>query len=91
MSEQIMRENLLVLAQAYATAKGRQLSTVSNEIHGNYAFLEKFSRGEVSVTLTMYFRMVDHLRRVWPAGTPWPKTSPMPKLGKKVDKVPNVG
>lgn len=86
MSEELMRQNLLVLAQTYANAKGWSLSTVSKQIHGNQAFLDKFLKGDVTTNLHTYFRMVNRMRREWPAGTKWPQTSPIPKLGKKVDK-----
>jgi hypothetical protein len=85
MSEQIMRENLLVLAQTYATANGWSLSTVSKQIHGNQAFLAKFLAGEISTTIRTYYQMVDRLRENWPRKTPWPKTVAVPKLGKNVD------
>lgn len=86
MTEKLMRQNLIVLAQRYAEAKKWSLSTVSKQIHGNQAFLEKYLRGEVAPTTETYFKMVNRLRINWPAGTEWPKTSPMPKLGKKVDE-----
>ena len=81
-----MRENLLVLAQTYASATGASLGAVSKKIHGNHAFLEKFLNGEISTTLSTYFLMINRLRRKWPRKTPWPKTVAVPKLGKKVDK-----
>lgn len=86
MSEQIMRENLLVLAQTYATAEGWSLSTVSKQIHGNQAFLAKYLAGEISTTIRTYYLMVNRLRARWPKKTRWPRTSPIIKLGKKVDK-----
>ena len=82
MSEDIMRHNLFVLAQTYATGHGRSLTTVSKRIHGNQRFLEKFLDGRVSTTLRMYFHMVDKLRRDWPTGVKWPLTRPVPKLGR---------
>jgi hypothetical protein len=85
MSEKIMRENLLVLAQTYATANGWSLSTVSKQIHGNQAFLAKFLDGEISTTIKTYFLMVDRLRKNWPKKTPWPKTRAIQKLGKNID------
>lgn len=81
-----MRENLLVLAQTYATAGGWSLSTVSKQIHGNQAFLAKYLAGEISTTIKTYFLMVNRLRQRWPKNTPWPKTAPITKLGKKVDE-----
>jgi hypothetical protein len=86
MSEEIMRQNLMVLAQTYANARGWALATVSKEIHGNHQFLERYLAGEMSTTIKTYFLMVNRMRAKWPRGTPWPRTAPVPKLGKKVDK-----
>jgi hypothetical protein len=86
MSEQIMRQNLLVLAQTYASAHGWALATVSKQIHGNQAFLEKYLAGEISTTIKTYYLMVNRLRQRWPSKTPWPRTAPISKLGKKVDE-----
>ena len=80
-----MRENLLVLAQTYATANRLSLSTVSKQIHGNQAFLAKFLEGEISTTIKTYYQMVDRLRKNWPKGADWPKTRAVPKLGKNID------
>jgi hypothetical protein len=92
MSEQIMRENLLVLAQTYATAKGLSLNTVSKRFHGNQAFLADYLAGKpskkgrpISIAIKTYYDMVNKIRRDWPEGTPWPVTASIPKLGKKVD------
>lgn len=91
MSEDLMRQNLFALAQAYATAKGWSISTVSKQIHGNQAFLENFLKGEVSPTVRTYFLMINRLRENWPKGLKWPQTSAMPKLGKKVDGPTSAG
>lgn len=85
MSEKLMRENLLVLAQTYATARGLSLSTVSKQIHGNQGFLARYLDGSISTTIRTYYLMVNRLRKNWPPKTPWPKTAPLPKLGKNVD------
>lgn len=79
MSEQIMRENLFVLAQAFADAKGLSLTTVSKRIHGNQRFLEKYLAGEISTTIRIYYQMVRRLREAWPKGTAWPKTRDVPR------------
>lgn len=86
MSDQIMRQNLLVLAQTFATANGWSLSTVSKKIHGNQAFLEKYLAGEISTQVKTYYVMINRLRKAWPKKTPWPKTVAIPKLGKNIDK-----
>ncbi len=79
MSEQIMRENLLVLAQTYATAKGWALTTVSKQIHGNQHFLEGVVSGNISTTIKTYHLMIDKLRANWPAGVKWPITRDVPR------------
>lgn len=89
MSEQLMRENLLVLAQTYATAKGWSLVTVSKKIHGNQRFLAEFTDGDVSTTLRTYYQMVDRLRADWPKGVKWPKLRDVPAPGQKAEAVPH--
>lgn len=83
--EELMRSNMLVIAQTYATAKGLSLSTVSKQIHGNQAFLSEYLAGRMSPTVRTYFAMLGKLRANWPRGVEWPRTAPIPKLGKKVD------
>lgn len=80
MSEQIMRDNLVVLAQAYADATGLSLATVSKRIHGKHCFLADFISGKSSTAITTYFAMVDKMRATWPKGAKWPETRPVPKL-----------
>lgn len=82
MSEEIMRANLLVLAQTYADAKGWQLTTVSKQIHGNQYFFRDFIAGKISTTLKTYFQMIDTLRLNWPVGLKWPVTRAIPHPSK---------
>ena len=86
MSEETMRQNLLVLAQTYATAKGLALTTVSKQIHGRDDFLTLYLKGQMSPTVRTYHLVLNRLRSRWPRGTRWPQTRSIPKLGKKVDK-----
>jgi hypothetical protein len=86
MSEDLMRNNLFVLAQRYATGHGLELTTVSKKIHGNQRFLEKFLAGQVSCTLRMYFLMVDKIRATWPKEAKWPETREVPRLVKVPSK-----
>jgi hypothetical protein len=81
MSERIMRENLVTLAQVFASARGWSLATVSKHIHGNQAFLDKFLKGEVSPTLRTYFAMMEKLRNEWPPGVKRPKLARIPIWG----------
>lgn len=84
--EDLMRSNLIAIAQRFADAKGWSLSTVSKKIHGKQDFLENYFAGKVNPRIDTYFSMIGKLRASWPRGTEWPKTAPIPKLGKKVDQ-----
>lgn len=86
MSEDTMRQNLLVLAQTYASARGLALTTVSKQIHGRDDFLGQYLKGKMSPTVRTYYVMLNRLRSRWPRGTPWPATRSIKKLGKKVDE-----
>lgn len=80
-----MRQNLFSIAQAYACHEGITLTTLSNKIHGNHRFLERYLNDEVSTSIKTYYVMVNRLRQMWPKNLPWPKTRGILKLGKKVD------
>lgn len=77
-----MRENLFVVAQAYATAKGLALTTVSKQIHGNQNFLSRYIAGEISVQIKTYWLMVNRLRENFPATASWPDTLDVPRLSR---------
>lgn len=88
MSEEIMQQNLLVLTQTYATAKGLALTTVSKRIHGNQSFIDDFIAGKISTTIKTYFGMIERLRDEWPKGTKWPVTRDIPRPGKVAFRAP---
>ena len=83
-----MRENLLVLAQTFATAKGWSLVTVSKKIHGNQRFLAEFTDGSVSTGLGTYFGMIEKLRGMWPVGLKWPELRDIPSPKFRADVIP---
>lgn len=82
MTEQIMRQNLFAIAQAYADATGFAITTVSKKIHGNGEFFEGFLVGRISCGIDTYFAIVDKFRDRWPTGAKWPQTLPVPKLSR---------
>jgi len=88
MSEQIMRENLFVIAQTFATAKGLALTTVSKRFHGNQNFLNDYVKGDISTTLKTYFGIIDKLREEWPTGTKWPETRSIPRPTRVAYRAP---
>lgn len=79
----ILRENLVTLAQTYATSRGIALTTLSQRMHGHRSFLRKYASGESSPKVDTYFDMVDWLRERWPPDLRWPKLRPIGGLGKK--------
>ncbi len=83
-----MRDNLLVLAQTFATAKGWSLVTVSKKIHGNQRFLAEFTDGTVSTRIETYFLMIEKLREMWPPGLAWPVLRDIPAPPRRVETVP---
>ena len=86
MSEQIMRDNLMKLAEKFAEATGWSIATISKKIHGKSTFFEEYGAGEQTTRISHYFLMVNRFRARWPKGTRWPTTWPVEKLGRKVDE-----
>lgn len=81
MTEKIMRENLLVIVQTLASAKGWSWSTASKHIHGQQAFFTRFFASDpeerISVRLDTYYSMLDRMRAIWPEDLAWPVTQPI--------------
>lgn len=80
-----MTENLMVVAQTFASSRNWSLTTLSKRIHGNQGFLENYATGRVTVTIRTYFQIIEKLRQMWPEDLAWPITSALPPLGKKSD------
>ena len=70
--ENFCRHWLLAVARKFAKARGLTIATVSRKAHGAAHFLEAFERGEISVTLSQYDKMMGFFEREWPDGTAWP-------------------
>jgi hypothetical protein len=81
-TEQIMRENLFVIAQAYSNATGLAMTTVSKKIHGNGEFFASFLVGKLSCGIGTYFLMIDKFRKAWPKNAKWPETAVIPRLSR---------
>lgn len=82
MSEQIIKENLLAIADAYAKATGFSIATISRQFHGNQAFLGDFKKGERSITVSKMEEMLAAFRAGWPPGAKWPPTRPI-RMGRR--------
>jgi hypothetical protein len=86
MSDSIMRENLMALANAYADATGLSLTTISKRIHGKQSFFAEYGAGKQTLRVNHYWYVIDRFREEWPDGTPWPKTRSIPPLVKSLDE-----
>lgn len=87
MSDELMRQNMAVVAQAYANAKNLALTTVSKRFHGSSSFLTRYIAGASSPTIRQYFAILGRLREDWPKGVKWPRTAPIPRFELTVGEV----
>lgn len=77
MIEQTCRDNLIKVSIAYgkaARSRGKPLNIrqVSKRFYGNDAFLDKFRRGDVSMSLKKFDEIIEAFRAQWPEGAKWP-------------------
>lgn len=77
MIEQTCRDNLIKVSIAYgkaARSRGKPLNIrqVSKRFYGNDAFLDKFRRGDVSMSLKKFDEIIEAFRAQWPKGVKWP-------------------
>jgi hypothetical protein len=66
MFEKTCRANLLTIAKCYAKATGKTLPVVSAQFYGNRAFLPDLARGEGSISIRQYDKMLRKFRKAWP-------------------------
>lgn len=66
------RDNLHALATAYARATGASLKQISKKFYGNRDFLGDFRRGEGTISIDKFDRVVEAFKAEWPANTDWP-------------------
>jgi hypothetical protein len=64
--EPILRENLLVLARAFAKARDVKLITVGRLAHGDPPFFERLEKLEGSFTVRKYDEVVSWFDKNWP-------------------------
>ena len=69
----VLRQNIIVLAKAFAKARGIKLSTLSRMIRGDMYFLQDYAAGEISVTTKKYDEIIQYFEEHWPDKTPMPK------------------
>lgn len=82
----ICRENLVKIADTYARATRSSKPAVSKKFYGNAAFLDRFRRGEVSISIEKYDEIVSALIAGWPPKAKWPalRAIVFPRPGKNI-------
>jgi hypothetical protein len=72
MIAETLRENLILIASAYAKATRTTLSYVSKRFYGKTAFLADFKRGDCSISIDKYDQIVTAIQDDWPPKAQWP-------------------
>lgn len=67
-----IRNDLVAIAEGYASATNLSLSTVSRKFYGHRRFLENFGAGRSTITLSKLSEIVDKFDEAWPAAKRWP-------------------
>jgi hypothetical protein len=75
-----LREQLVLLAQAYGRAKKRSLATISTEFLSNGLILPRMAEGHADVTTGTFERAVLKFDKKWPIDLPWPAGIARPSL-----------
>jgi hypothetical protein len=75
--EKIVTKNVLALADAYAAATGKSLSTVSKQFYGSSYFFRDLRAREASISIRRLEQMLDQFRASWPEGVAWPVMMPI--------------
>lgn len=73
--EDTCRDNLLLIATAFAKARGITLDHVGKVYYGKRSFFGLFRRGKRSLSVRKYDEMIHRFAAEWPAGASWPITS----------------
>lgn len=90
--EKACREDLLLIASAYAQHVGISLVTVSKNFHGRTRFFDQLRDRDATITIKKLTPLVDKFVRLWPGDLPWPRTKLLKKrrLLKTGDNPPHV-
>jgi hypothetical protein len=72
MISEICRDNLLALADSYASAERVPFSTVSKRFYGNTNFLRRFQNREVSISIDKFDEVIERFIAKWPPDAEWP-------------------
>jgi hypothetical protein len=71
-----LRQNLLVVAKAYAKATKASMSQISYKFYGNATFFEQFKAGPPpdgrSISIDKMQEMLEAFDVEWPEGAEWP-------------------
>jgi hypothetical protein len=75
--EKIVTKNVLALADAYAAATGKSLSTISKQFYGSAYFFRDLRARKASISIRRLEQMLDQFRASWPEGAAWPVMMPI--------------
>lgn len=77
--EEELRLNLLRCAEAYASAKGMELSTLARLAAGDWRFFKNLNADDKTFTARKYDEVLQWFSNNWPSDTEWPAKLPRPK------------
>ncbi|MCS0497891.1 hypothetical protein [Ancylobacter mangrovi] len=86
--ENELRSNLRVCAEAYATARGFELSTVGRLAANDGSFFSRIASGR-SFTARKYDEIIRWFSTNWPSGVEWPEG--VPRAPVNVGTMPDAG
>jgi len=72
MIAEILRDNLIAIAEAYGKATGKTLAQVSKKFYGNTDFLSDLKRDETTITLKKLDELIKAFKESWPDNADWP-------------------
>jgi hypothetical protein len=75
--EKIITRNVLALADAYAAATGKSLSTISKQFYGSAYFFQQLRARETSISVRRLDQMIEQFRSSWPEDVAWPIMMPI--------------
>jgi hypothetical protein len=69
----------VVLAKAFAKARGIKMTTVSKLIRDDAVWYRNFAAGKVFLTSSKYDDILKYFDHHWPKGAPMPKITEFPE------------
>lgn len=64
--DQLIVNNLILIAKTYAEVTGRSLTAISKEFYGRGDFFAELEKGEQTISLGRFGKMMTDFREKWP-------------------------